>query len=160
MRKTLIALACLPVAAAALVGPHPAHADPTTYYQPSLMSKNRTGYYETQLDINRLRVVFTGEIGTDRQTVDDNLLYRAADVTIQRGYDYFVIVDHYVDEETAAARKGPPLPPLLPGKKQEQSRYVASSEIVMFKGARPDGQTDAYDARVTMANLRWRIART
>lgn len=160
MRKTLIALACLPVAVVAMASPRAAYADPTTHYQPSVMSKTRSGYSETQLDVNRLRVVFTGEPGTERQVIDDNLLYRAADVTLQRGFDYFVVVEHYVDEDAVTVSKRPPGPPLLPGRKTEQTRYVASSEIIMFRGTRSSDQPDAYDARTTMANLRARITHT
>lgn len=138
-----------------------ARADGPTVYQPSSMSKSGAGYYETQLDVNRLRIVFTGESGADRQSVEDNLLYRAAEVTVQRGFDSFLVVDHFTDQRSEAARKGPPLPPLPlgPGRNKESVRYAATSEIIMMKGTAPADQVTAYDARVTMENLRWRITR-
>ncbi|MFT3724358.1 MAG: hypothetical protein QM773_12295 [Hyphomonadaceae bacterium] len=135
-------------------------AGTTTIYQPSTISKTQSGYSETQIDVNRLRIVFAGEFGTDRETVEANLLYRASEATIQRGFDYFIVVNHSVDTQTQTQRKGPPLPPIGPGKKsQEVARHTAASEILMFKGARPADKPEAYDARITQTNLQWRIVR-
>ncbi len=161
MRKFLLATACLGIAIAYFAGLGiAAHADTPTVYQPSNFSKTSSGYYETQLDVNRLRVVFAGEAGTDRETVEANLLYRAAEVTVQRGFDSFTVVDHAVDTRTETQRKGPPLPPLPIGPKRETevTRYTASSEIIMFKG-KPADQPTAYDARVTQTNLQFKVAR-
>ena len=57
-------------------------------------------------------------------------------------------------------RKGPPLPPIGPGRKsQDVVRYPAASEFLMFKGVRPADKPEAYDARITQSNLQWRIVR-
>lgn len=158
MRRFLLAAACLAIAIATFAGLGiAAHADTPTVYQPSNFSKNSTGYYETHLDVNRLRVVFTGEAGTDRETVEANLLYRAAEVTVQRGFDSFTVVDHAVDTRTETQRKGPPLP-IGPKRETEVTRYTASSEIIMFKG-KPADQPTAYDARVTQTNLQYKVTR-
>jgi hypothetical protein len=130
-----------------------------TRYQPSFASETRAGYSETQIDTNRIRVSFTGEAGTDRESVENNLLYRAAEVTMQRGYDWFTVINHTVEENTETIRRGPPLPPIGPKAKHEVSRYQAVSEIVMMKGARPADTTTSYEARVIQANLQWKIVR-
>ena len=52
--------------------------------------ESATGYTDQQLTDNRYRVTFTGNSVTDRETVEDYLLLRAAEVTLNAGYDYFV----------------------------------------------------------------------
>ena len=47
------------------------------------------GYTDEQLTPNRYRVTFTGSTGTKREQVEDYLLRRAAEVTLQSGYTHF-----------------------------------------------------------------------
>lgn len=49
-----------------------------------------TGYTDRQLADNRFRVTFTGNTVTPRETVENFLLLRAAEVTLAAGYDHFV----------------------------------------------------------------------
>lgn len=49
-----------------------------------------TGYTDRQLSQNRFRVTFTGNTVTSRETVENYLLLRAAEVTLAAGYDRFV----------------------------------------------------------------------
>ncbi len=49
-----------------------------------------TGYTDQRLDENRYRVTFTGNSVTRRETVEDYLLLRSAEVTLQSGFRYFV----------------------------------------------------------------------
>lgn len=149
----------IPTVIAASLLAEAAIAGPATVYQPTAVSKTHSGYSETQLDVNRLRVSFAGEAGTERETVETNLLFRAAEITLQRGYDYFVVVDHAVDAKTESQRKGPPLPPFLPKRTEESTRFTSMSEILLYKGARPADQPSAYDARVLQTNLQWQIVR-
>jgi hypothetical protein len=51
------------------------------------------GYSETQLDENVFKVAFRGNGYTGRERVDDFTLLRSAELTIQSGYKYFVIVN-------------------------------------------------------------------
>lgn len=48
-----------------------------------------TGYTDERLAQNRYRVTYTGNAVTDRETVEDFLLYRAAEVTLQSGFSDF-----------------------------------------------------------------------
>jgi hypothetical protein len=50
----------------------------------------RTGYIDRQLAPNRWRVTFTGNSATPREQVEDNLLRRAAEVSLAAGYDHFM----------------------------------------------------------------------
>ena len=47
------------------------------------------GYTDQQLTPNRYRVTFTGSTGTKREDVEDYLLRRAAEVTLQAGFTHF-----------------------------------------------------------------------
>ena len=51
------------------------------------------GYSETQLDENVFKVVFRGNEYTSRERVADFTLLRSAELAMQNGYKYFVIVD-------------------------------------------------------------------
>jgi hypothetical protein len=49
------------------------------------------GYSEQRLDQNKFRVTFKGNSLTKRETVEDYLLYRAAELTRQNGYSHFLM---------------------------------------------------------------------
>lgn len=150
--RTLLLTTALAVAA---VG---ASANSTTY-QPATQSGDRSGYAETQLDANRVRVSFTGDAGTDRESVEMNLMYRAAETTMQRGFDYFVVVSSSVEAEKDYVPLGPPRPPIAPRRYKEATRYKAVSDIIMHKGTKPADNPSAYDAKTIQTNLSWRIVR-
>jgi hypothetical protein len=153
MRILMVAAA---VAAAAVAD---ARAE-TTPYQPSAVSRAHFGYAETQTDANRVRVSFSGNTETSRETVETYLLFRAAELTLQGGYDYFVVADHNVEANTQYAAAGPPVPPILPARRyREITSYNAVSDIIMHRGARPANVTNAFDARTVHANLAGRISR-
>src|SRR3989338_11233373 len=50
------------------------------------------GYYDTQLQADVFRVGFSGNAYVGQATVQDYLLLRCAEVTLENGYDYFVIL--------------------------------------------------------------------
>jgi hypothetical protein len=49
-----------------------------------------TGYTDRQLAPNRFRITFTGNSVTPREQVEDNLLLRAAEVTLREGKAHFL----------------------------------------------------------------------
>ncbi len=51
------------------------------------------GYSETQLDKNVFKVSFRGNGYTRRERVSDFTLLRSAELTLENGYKYFVIID-------------------------------------------------------------------
>lgn len=71
-----------------------------TPYRPATGSGfNRTGFSERQVEANRFLVNFAGNTVTDRDTVERYLLFRAAELTVQNGFDYFVTVDRQTDRQ-------------------------------------------------------------
>ncbi|WP_176244921.1 CC0125/CC1285 family lipoprotein [Oceanibacterium hippocampi] len=68
-----------------------------TAYQPEA---DGYGYGEQQIAEDRFRVSFSGNSLTDRVTVENYLLYRAAEVTLNSGNEYFVIVTKETEKET------------------------------------------------------------
>jgi hypothetical protein len=52
-------------------------------------ARGGTGYTDEQLAANRFRVTFTGNSATRRETVENYLLLRSAEVTLKAGYPYF-----------------------------------------------------------------------
>ena len=69
----------------------------STPYQPALDGK--WGFDQQQIEENRWTVSFAGNSLTDRQTVETYLLYRAAELTEQQGYDYFHVADSDTNED-------------------------------------------------------------
>ena len=63
----------------------------STPYQPAIDS--RFGFDQQQIEDDRWTVSFAGNSLTDRQRVETYLLYRAAELTEQQGFDYFRVAD-------------------------------------------------------------------
>jgi len=65
-----------------------------TPYQPR---RDGLGYAEQQLDSRTWRVDFAGNTITPRETVENYLLYRAAEIMLFGGYDTFVILEKDIE---------------------------------------------------------------
>ncbi|MET0273035.1 MAG: hypothetical protein ABW360_08600 [Phenylobacterium sp.] len=95
MSKRSVAFA----AALALAAGLAACATPTPY-QPNLPGQQTSGgYSELRVETNRFRVTFAGNSLTSRETVESYLLFRAAELSVQNGYDWFSIVDRATDRD-------------------------------------------------------------
>jgi hypothetical protein len=73
-----------------------------TPYQPYLGEVGagvHGGYSDRQLAPDTFQVRFHGNEFTSRQRVEDFMLYRAAELVIQQGFDWFRIVDHHLEHE-------------------------------------------------------------
>jgi hypothetical protein len=161
------------------------------------------GYSEMKIEENRYQVQFSGNSMTDRKTVETYLLYRAAEVTKQNGFDHFRVVRRNTDAEIRATPVGGPAAyspyydhfwlnyryfgpraayfydpyrSYRPGRSyysrygyydpfwggpaeyREQTRYLASAEIVMGKGPKPD-DVAFFDADQVIFNLSGAIQR-
>ena len=68
-------------------------------YQPR-QGGSGTGYSDEQLAANRWRVTFTGNSATKRQTVENYLLLRAAEVALKTGYHWFVFDSRDTEAKT------------------------------------------------------------
>lgn len=87
------------VAAFALAAGLAACATPTPYQPAVRGSAVSGGFSDMRIADNRFRVTFAGNTLTSRETVERYLLYRAAELTIQTGYDWFEIVDKQTDRD-------------------------------------------------------------
>ena len=97
MKRKLLALT-----AALAVGAGLAACETATPYQ-ALNPANAQagGYRDTRLDADHWRVDFAGNSLTSRETVERYLLYRAAELTVSQGADWFVTDDKQTDKKTS-----------------------------------------------------------
>jgi hypothetical protein len=68
-----------------------------TRYGPLSASHGNGGYSEQRIEDNRYRVMFTGNAYTSRAKVENFLLYRAAQLTVQQGFDGFTMITRATD---------------------------------------------------------------
>lgn len=64
-----------------------------TPYQPASEAGGFDGFSQTMLENDRARVTFGGNSLTKRETVENYLLYRSAELAVERGFDYFVLTE-------------------------------------------------------------------
>lgn len=166
---SLAVAAALGVAACGSMGPTP--------YQPALGTE--MGYSDTMIESNRFRVSFKGNSLTNRETVENYLLYRAAELTLQQGYDYFTIADRDTDRDRRIRGGGPTYygsrldfiyfhprygwigsysPVWGPSTQREVTQYQASAEILLRRGEK-DADPNSFDAREVSKNLAGRVTR-
>jgi len=119
---------------------------------------SQTGYAETQLEQNRLRVSYNGDTRMSLETVETYLLYRAAEATLERGFDYFVVVAHGAEEDARFEQTGG-FRPRFGTTYREVSSHNAAVDILMFNGAKPAHLANAFDARAVQSNLAGSIQR-
>lgn len=142
----------------------------TTPYQ---SQRDGYGYTEQILEPNRVRVSFAGSSATSRETVENYLLYRAAEVTLARGFDYFVMTKTQTEARSGnspsvnlgfggfgfGSRSGVGLG-VGTSTGGDKRAYTAQSEVLMFRGGKPAGDPQAFDAREVRSNLEARIQRS
>lgn len=158
----------------------------TPYHAASLTDPaHADGYRELQVEPERWRVVFAGNSLTSRETVETYLLYRAAELTLQNGYDWFQAVERDTEEHVTLVVREPVgawgsgwephwrfaygvhggwqawdrhgVDPVFDV--QRVTAYEAVAEVVMHRGARPADDPRAFDARAVEASLGNRIVR-
>ncbi|MGV6802113.1 MAG: CC0125/CC1285 family lipoprotein [bacterium] len=126
------------------------------------------GFSEQRIEDNRYRITFRGNSLTSRETVENYLLYRAAEKTLNSGHDYFVVVGDDTEKTTTyRTTRDPyyyrsPFPYYAYGYRwahpyrdvdiKASTRYSAVAYIVMYKGEKPKNPA-AYDARQVQQNL-------
>lgn len=75
-----------------------------TPYQPATASA--PGYSEMRIENDRYRVSFSGNSSTPRDVVETYMLYRAAELTLQSGYDTFTIAHRETDKDVRVRSYG------------------------------------------------------
>jgi hypothetical protein len=114
---------------------------------------DRYGYAEMQLEPNRLRVSYNGDTLTSRETVDTYLLYRAAEATLERGFDYFVIATHDIDATTRYDALAGGRPRLAGASFREVTSHTAMADIIMFEGPETPALANVFNARAVKQSL-------
>lgn len=144
------------------------------------------GFSDQKLDENHYRVMFKGNSETPRATVESYLLYRAAEVTVANGFDWFEAVQRHTDKQEDAWIEpdpfyGPGYPwgffrpywsfygpgygwggwgPYWGGADvHTYQRFEAMAEIALHHGPKPADNPRAMDAREVLANLGPKIQR-
>lgn len=64
-----------------------------TPYQPKAGGLNSYGFSDTRIETGKYRVNFRGNSSTDRATVENYILLRAAELTLADGFGHFVIIE-------------------------------------------------------------------
>ncbi|MGF1544366.1 MAG: hypothetical protein ACFB00_07695 [Parvularculaceae bacterium] len=82
LRRAALGAASIALAACATATPYVAASEGNGY-----------GFSEQQIEANRYRVMFRGNSSTTREIVETFLLFRAAELTLLNGFDYFVVVE-------------------------------------------------------------------
>lgn len=78
-----------------------------TRYRPATgQGFSRTGYSDRRIEPDRFLVSFQGNSVTSRDTVERYLFFRAAELTLQNGNDYFVMVDRDTDRQSRTYSTG------------------------------------------------------
>jgi hypothetical protein len=157
----LIAVSALALSACASLAP----------YGPQQSARGQ-GFSEQQIESNRFRVTYNG-VGAPGPVVD-RALFRAGQLTVDQGYDWFEVTQRWIDGRPDSAGGVRPSVSIGAG----SSRYggyrssgvgvglgfdlsgpqptSTTLEIVMGRGAKPD-RADAYDARRVQDAIRSRL---
>ncbi|HEX6111455.1 MAG TPA: hypothetical protein VFZ10_04050 [Geminicoccaceae bacterium] len=140
---------------------------PTPYQQ----ARDGFGYSEQQIEENRYRVSFAGNSATTRQTVEDYLLYRAAELTVQTGHDWFQVVERNTVQEYSGYGGSPEMGvgvgsggnfgvglsfPVLGGG-GGSGRYTADMDVIVREGEKPQEDPNAYDAFSVISRLQPKV---
>jgi hypothetical protein len=157
-------------------------ATPTPYqpYQPGGVASG--GFTETRIANDRFRVTFQGNSLTDRERVERYLLFRAAELTVAQGHDWFALADRHTEADTRTrlvdndpfgyndfwrpswyyvsrgrlVRVYEPYRynPFPDYSVHRTTSYQASAEIFLGRGRKPESDRSAFDAREVINNLR------
>ena len=139
-------------------------------YRPAA-SETGVGYSEEKLDTTHYRVRFTGTSHTSRATVENYLLYRAAEVTLANGYTHFMFLDADTEAKTYYRSTFDTWPGYgfsgygyywhdwwwgRPGgfaSTRPVTSYAALASIVLFSVGEAQGKPQAFDAREVVDTL-------
>jgi hypothetical protein len=135
-----------------------------TPYQPTT---NGYGFSQQQIEGDRYRVTFAGNGETSLDTVRNYMLYRSAEVTLESGHDYFIVVDQ--NTESTTSYRGTGTSPFGFGtgyrggggigvgissfSAYPDDSFTSWADIVVGKGPKPEGDLNAYTARDVLSRI-------
>jgi hypothetical protein len=132
------------------------------------------GLYETPISTDRLRIVHQAPAGLHSAQVEDAALLRAAERTVQSGYDWFVVDQRFTEAPRVSGRSDGPFISIGGGSTRFGRGWNASGvgasigfnlgglggqgalgpvstlEIRMGRGMKPEGAYDARDIQRTI----------
>jgi hypothetical protein len=140
------------------------------------------GFTDQRLDETHFRVTFRGNDLTSRERVETFMLYRAAELTVSQGFDWFEMAHRDTENRGGAFITGSGFgggwspywrfrgaagwgawgwgdPFWDSYDVQRINEYEAIAEIAMGHGPPPTGRAGAFDARQVLANLGPKIVR-
>jgi hypothetical protein len=134
------------------------------------------GYSEMQIDTASYVVSFEGDETLDKQVVERYVLFRCAELTVEKGYEHFVVIDKDQDHATRISQ-GVPMRHTstehvhVPGGMQTvavttttrsisiHDRHSASKTIRMFRNTSMDGMPQAYNAKFMLNSMASEVKR-
>lgn len=167
MEKERLAIAASGAAMLALLA---SCASQPPYYGPKKPGETM-GYTDTRLDQNRYQVTYSGNSATDRETVENFLLMRAAQVTLEAGFSHFVFDTRDTEARTtyySSFTGWPGWPGFgwyrhtwpydggpfdMEGESRPVIRFEAYAEIVMLTPAQAAKEPRAIDANQIVTRL-------
>ncbi|MEM9618510.1 MAG: hypothetical protein AAF936_11165 [Pseudomonadota bacterium] len=145
-----------------------------TPYAPA--DRSGRGYDDQKLEEGKYRVTFEGNSSTDRATIENYVLFRAAEITLRDGYDHFSILDQSTDAVSTFRTNGTTFGGAGFGRNgffygggfggfggvgfanntsttRQRLSYVIGVIIQAEKGDKPADSPNSYDARQLIDNL-------
>jgi hypothetical protein len=147
-----------------------------TFYQPAA-DPSGYGYSDEQIDAETWRVSFAGNSVTARGTVEDYLLYRAAEVALAAGAEGFVVLKEDIEKDvTYYGSVGYPFGGHIShgfgrghytgfglsygtGAMSPTNSYTGHATIRVFRKTAPEGLGTAYNAAAVLRVLGPKILR-
>ncbi len=147
-------------------------ATPTPYQEATSFGM---GYKDQKLDGEKYRVSFKGNRITERETVETYLIFRAAEITLKEGFDYFTMIQWNTDRYSQVESISPVVygyygqntqifpyyvygsPPMVRGGTMENVEYEAVAFINMAKVPPQDKKENYYKASEIIKNLNPKI---
>jgi hypothetical protein len=140
------------------------------------------GYSEQPMDSSTYQVTYAGDNTMPPDLVDRYALYRSAELTVSKGYSYFVVIDKQSDASTFTNTMGGAGAPTTTiehdidpqtGKSipvavttsnpnymtTTSTTHTVTKTIRMFKGERPADNASAYDAKSMISVMGQTISR-
>jgi len=139
--------------------------------------QNDFGYAEQKIETGKYRVSYNGDASTPRATVENFLLYRMSEITLDNGYDYFKVIE--TDTECHTEYRTKDLEPCLhrsgygpmfpycgygyvcnPSQAiSETKRYEAVAFITLHMGEKPESDAYTFSARSVQESLQADLVR-
>lgn len=123
-----------------------------TPYQPASTPGGYDGFSQQMIENDRARITFGGNSLTQRDTVENYLLYRAAEMAVERGFETFTLQERDIEEnkrvrvtQTAGLGYDPYFGYSFYNPRRGWSRAYPYSRFNGFRGRRGFGFNGFYD---------------